>query len=189
MKVVANGKVVIPPAELTTFKELVVWLDGQCLPEKHASMIIIHRLEECKLDPQDLATLESVIAHGKEFREKVIDPLGHLETLLKENMALGNQILSRLSSATEKDIICLIGELVSDLRIVHWSFSDETFGWSTGNTDLTKQTAALENAIAELISVKVEYSKLALDHILRDLVIPVLGPCLGTVKTTRMAFV
>jgi hypothetical protein len=190
MELIVNDTRMRPPSELVTWGDVLDWLEtqhlkaGQCITrvefEGHEE---IHYRKPTVCD-KDIEALGAIRIESGEFDTVVRESFAELETELRAALTTTREIIQRFEDRDEEGAYDHLAQLLDSVRIFYSLFSED-LGWADSTeAERIQQTAALENAIKQLITAQENHFWVSVCDVLEYELTPVLEAWLSTAEKT-----
>jgi hypothetical protein len=192
MELTINDSPMTPPGELTTWGDLLDWLEtehlkaGQCITRvTFAGNEEIQYRKPAALN-RDIEAIGSIQIESGEFDAVIRESFEELEVELRSALESTRATIQLFEARNEEAAYLRLGQVLDATRIFYSLFSED-LGWqSLDEIERVRQTATLENAIRQLITAQENRFWVAICDVLEYELIPILESWLLVVEKTRV---
>jgi len=177
---------IIPPSDVTTWGDLLDWVETQQLkPGKCITRVMFSGEEEIQyrlpaLCDREIKDVGQVQIEVGEFDTVVRETLAELQTELGNALQNARDIIKLFEDRNEERAHTQLGHLLDSIRIFYTVFSED-LGW----VNAPDNSVNLESAIRQLISAQENRFWVSICDVLEYEIVPILESWRTTVETTR----
>jgi len=190
MELIVNDRRMTPPSELVTWGDVLDWLEtshlkaGQCITRvEFEGQEEIHYRKPNVCD-QDVQAFGAIRIESGEFDTVVRESFAELANELRSALTMTREIIQRFEDRDEENAYSYLAQLLDSVRIFYSLFSED-LGWADcTEKERIQQTAALENAIRQLITAQENHFWVSVCDALEYELAPVLEAWLSTAEKT-----
>src|SRR3954452_20961481 len=162
MDVTINETEVKIPAEITTWGDLLDWVEtehlqaGQCITHVYMGGNEAYDYRDMGVCAEDLNSVGNIAIHSGDFDKVVHESLVELQRELQNARETAGVIISFLENRNEEEAYRRLAELLDSVRVLFAIFSED-LGWSEpSDAEISRQefSAALERALTQLITAQ-----------------------------------
>jgi len=191
MELIVNDTRMTPPSELVTWGDVLDWVEtqhlkaGQCITRvEFEGQEEIH-YRKSTVCGKAIHAIGAIHIESGEFDTVVRESFAELDAELRSALVTTGEIIQRFEDRDEETAYNYLGQLLDSVRIFYSLFSED-LGWAdSGEAERIQQTAALENAIKQLIVAQENRFWVSVCDVLEYELTPVLEAWLRTVEKTR----
>ncbi len=192
MNIRLNQEPVDVPGQLTTWGELLDWLEtdyltpGQCITNVTIGDQESMSYRDSTLCGQELRALEQINIESGDFDSVVLESLGELDRELDQLTEAGAAIVRLFESRNQGQAYQALSQYLESLAVLFSIFSED-LGWvhDEGSDSRPALIASLEQALGELVSAQENGYWISVCDVLEYEIAPVLDGWKSLVRRTR----
>ena len=187
MEVIIDETKINPPADVTTWGDLLDWVETKQLkPGKCITRVMFHGEEEIQyrlpaLCDREIHEVGQVQIEIGEFDTVVKETLAELQIELAAALENTREIIRQFENRSEERAHTQLVHLLDSIRIFFSVFSED-LGW----VDAPDNTVNLESAIRQLIAAQENRFWVSICDVLEYEIVPILESWRETVERTRV---
>lgn len=192
MELIINDAPMTPPGELTTWGDLLDWLEtehlkaGQCITRVTFAGSEEIQYRKPAILNKGIEAIGSIHIESGEFDTVIRESFEELEVELRSALESTRATIQLFESRDEESAYLRLGQVLDATRIFYSLFSED-LGWqSLDEIERVRQTATLENAIRQLITAQENRFWVAICDVLEYELMPILENWLQVVEKTRV---
>ncbi len=193
MEVILNEKAIAIPQDLSTWGDVLDWLEtgylkaGQCI-----TRVVMDGNEESNyrnmlICEQDVATVGKINIESGDFDSVVRESLQELQTALAGALTTGQEVVALFEKRQEEQAYNLLASLLDSIRVFYTVFSEDLGWYEAPDAEISREefSAALERALTQLISAQENRFWVSICDVLEYEIAPILESWLRLVERTR----
>jgi hypothetical protein len=193
MDVTINEKEINVPAEVSTWGDLLDWIEtdylraGQCITHVFMGGSEAYNYREQLVCGQELDAVGNIAVRSGDFDNVVKESLTELEAELDSAADKVDEIVRLLENRNEQEAYNQLAQLLDSIRMFFAIFSEE-LGWTeTGDAEISRKefSAVLERALSQLISAQENHYWVSICDVLEYEITPILESWQNLVARTR----
>jgi hypothetical protein len=193
MDVIINENEINVPAELTTWGDLLDWLEtdhlkaGQCITHVNLGGEEALNYRDSLVCGQDLTAFTNISVKCGEFDRVVRESLTELDHELKTAQAWAREIVTLFENRNEEEAYAQLSTLLDSIRIF-FTIVSEDLGWADmPNAEISRgeYSAVLERALTQLIAAQENRFWVSICDVIEYEINPILEAWQKLVETTR----
>jgi hypothetical protein len=193
MDVTINEREIKVPAEITTWGDLLDWIEtehleaGQCITHVYMGGNEAYNYREAGVCGQDLDNVGNIAISSGDFDKVVHESLIELDRELKNALEASADVIRLLENRKEEEAYARLAELLDSVRMFFTIFSED-LGWvEPAEAEISREefSASLERALTQLISAQENRYWVSICDVLEYEIIPILDSWQNLVARTR----
>jgi hypothetical protein len=192
MDVTINQKEIDVPADITTWGDLLDWIEtgylkaGQCITHVYLDGNEAYNYRDRLVCQQELHAVSNITVCSGDFDKVVQESLEELDRELTQALQGADEIVRLLENRKEEDGYTRLAQLLESIRIFFTIFSED-LGWAEpGDAEISRKefSAVLERALTQLITAQEQRNWVSVCDVLEYEIKPMLESWQKTVSRT-----
>jgi hypothetical protein len=193
MDVIINENQINVPVEISTWGDLLDWLEtehlaaGQCITHVYLGGNEALNYRDALVCGQGITEVGEVTIQSGDFDRVVRESMAELDTELKAALESTSETIRLLENRKEEAAYNRLAQLLDSIRIFFTIFSED-LGWvEAPNAEISRQetSAILERALTQLITAQENHYWVSICDVLEYEIVPLLESWQKTVGVTR----
>jgi len=193
MDVTINEREVRIPAEITTWGDLLDWVEtdylkaGQCITHVYLGGNEAYNYRDLLVCGQELDAVGNVAIHSGDFDKVIHESLAELATELENAAVSSQEIVRLLENRNEEEAYNRLAQLLESIRVFFTIFSED-LGWApVPDAEISRKefSAVLERALTQLIAAQENRYWVSICDVLEYEINPILEAWRNLVARTR----
>lgn len=193
MDVTINDTEVKIPAEITTWGDLLDWIEtahlaaGQCITHVYMGGNEAYNYRDVLFCRQELDDVGNIAIHSGDFDKVVHESLIELDRELQNALETAPTVIRLLENRQEEEAYRRLAELLDAVRIFFTIFSED-LGWAEpAEAEISRKefSAALERALTQLVTAQENRYWVSICDVLEYEITPILDSWQKLVARTR----
>jgi hypothetical protein len=193
MDVRINDKEVKVPAEITTWGDLLDWIEmehlkaGQCITHVYMGGNEAYNYRHMTVCAEELGNVGNIAIQSGDFDKVVRESLFELDRELRNALESSGEIIRLLENRNEEEAYRRLADLLDSIRMFFTIFSED-LGWTEPEeAEISRKefSAVLENALTQLISAQENRYWVSICDVLEYEIRPILDSWQNLVARTR----